>query len=320
MTVVTRCRWRFLRDFLRFEVPRCPQKRLFHISMDNVVTSNVRVKIPEDRTVPQFCWSKMDRIADLLSMTEGTRGTRKTHGDIQREAIQFGGALQELGMKKGDILSVILLNCPEFNVYGLLCILCVGSYQGTHTVTMDKLDPVKFLELLREYHPTILHLVPPMLNFFLNYPGIKSEDFASVRQFLCGAAPVSRNLVLALNSKFDLKNSYFAEGYGLTETSPATHITPPFAPKYGSCGRPIPNTEVIVRDLNTGENLPANQPGEICVRGPQVMKGYWQNEKATAEAIDPDGWFRTGDIGCFDEDGYFWILDRVKDLIKVKAL
>ncbi|CAG0906056.1 unnamed protein product, partial [Cyprideis torosa] len=97
-------------------VPKCPQMRLFHISMDNIVTSAARVKIPENRTVPQFCWSKMDRIADLLSMTDGTRGTRKTHGDIQREAIQFGGALQELGMKKGDILSVILLNCPEFNV------------------------------------------------------------------------------------------------------------------------------------------------------------------------------------------------------------
>ncbi|CAG0888315.1 unnamed protein product [Cyprideis torosa] len=246
-------------------------------------------------------------------------------------------------MKKGDILSVILLNCPEFNVvfFGanmagvivsplnpsytaeeIAALLDVGqaSYVVTEGQILNKVvealklskTSIKVVipahtlpEQLREHadqgltfldfgdlvcngrikwkqpkmdpQPTMLHLVPPMLNFLLNYPGIKSEDFASVRQFFCGAAPVPRNLVLALNSKFNLSKSYFAEGYGLTETSPVTHITPPFAPKYGSCGGPLPNTEAIVRDVETGESLPANQPGEICVRGPQVAPAELEN-------------------------------------------
>ncbi|CAG0894009.1 unnamed protein product [Cyprideis torosa] len=468
-----------------FSPQKFSRRCLIQVSSNNVVCSTIRTRIPDDLTVPEFCYQNLDRISEMLAVTDGVRGTRKTHGDIQREATQFGGSLLELGMMKGDVLSVLLNNCPEysvaffgsntagiifsplnpnyspeeiaglldlsgssfvltegailnvvmealklckarvkgliaahtqpelvkkhsnqglpffdfddlvrrgrtdwsqpkidpqrdlsilpfssgttgfpkgvmlthgnlvanlaqinepkvshfisleegtdmligllpyFHIYGLICILCSGSYHGAHTVTLDKLHPPVFMKIIREYRPTVLHLVPPLLNFLLNYPDAKADDFTSIRVFLCGAAPVSSNLFF-YSSRFLHKalsvRALIPEGYGMTEASPVTHLTPPSKPKYGSCGLPVPNTEAVIRDISTGENLPANKRGEICIRGPQVMKGYWNNEEATAATIDEEGWLRTGDVGLFDEDGYFWVVDRVKELIKVKGL
>jgi acyl-CoA synthetase (AMP-forming)/AMP-acid ligase II len=109
------------------------------------------------------------------------------------------------------------------------------------------------------------------------------------------------------------------QGYGMTETSPATHISSPAHNKPGSVGRAVPNTECRLVSVETGEDVGAGEPGEIWVRGPQVMKGYLNCVEATAQTIDPEGWLHTGDVGYVDEDGYFFIVDRAKELIKYKA-
>jgi len=196
-----------------------------------------------------------------------------------------------------------------------------GLYQGAFTKTVPKFEPETFIKGIREHKPTCIHLVPPLISFMAASPEFTKKEFESIHSIMGGAAPIGEALISRLLQKAE-KYFFFQEGYGMTESSPVTHILPASTKntKIGSCGIVMPGTECKLVDPSTGEILGRQERGEICVRGPHVMKGYFKNEKATAETIDSEGWLHTGDIGLYDDEDCFYVVDRMKELIKVKGL
>lgn len=165
-----------------------------------------------------------------------------------------------------------------------------------------------------------MHLVPPLVSLLGHHPDLKLEAFHRLHTIVCGAAPLGPAAANRLMQRLGRTDLLLQEGYGMTETSPVTHLSPVVNNQIGSFGEPVSRTRVKIVDINTGEALGPGQPGEMCVTGPQLMKGYFNNRKATEETIDPDGWLHTGDIAYYDERNQFYIVDRLKELIKVKGL
>jgi acyl-CoA synthetase (AMP-forming)/AMP-acid ligase II len=153
----------------------------------------------------------------------------------------------------------------------------------------------------------------------VKHPAVAQYDLSSVRLVFSGAAPLGEDLARELSLKLGCP---VVQGYGMTEASPVTHLSPTLnAPmKPGSAGRVVPNTEVKIVDVTTGAELPQGEEGELLIRGPQIMKGYLNQPGDTAACLDPEGWYHTGDVGYVDPEGYFFIVDRTKELIKYKGL
>ncbi|CAG7731147.1 unnamed protein product, partial [Allacma fusca] len=216
---------------------------------------------------------------------------------------------------------VVLGLVPFFHVLGAV-IMCNTSLQlGAKVVTIPKFDPTLFTKVFKQHKFTITHLVPPLLGFLVANPAITKEDFDRLTTIVCGGAAVAPHVVHGVWKKAG-REIYFGEAYGMTESTGATHSVSPGSnnTRVGSVGLVLPSTEAKVVDVDSGEALGPNQNGEIFTRGPQVMQGYLNNEEATQNTIDKDGWLRTGDIGYYAEDGHFYIVDRLKELIKVKGL
>ena len=170
-------------------------------------------------------------------------------------------------------------------------------------------------------HPVALSftpLVPPIVLTLSKNPVVDNYDLSKLKTIFCGAAPLDEQLTRACMQRLGCD---VRQGYGMTETSPVTHSSPadPARVKFGAVGVPAPNTECKVVNLETGESLTHHQEGEVCVRGPQIMKGYLNRPEATAATVDPEGWLHTGDIGYADDEGHFFIVDRAKELIKYKG-
>jgi acyl-CoA synthetase (AMP-forming)/AMP-acid ligase II len=184
---------------------------------------------------------------------------------------------------------------------------------------MPRFNLEQFLQTLQNYEVTFAHLVPPIILDLAKHPLVDRYDLSKLRAINSGAAPLGEAVARACAERL---GCIVKQGYGLTEASPVTHAVstdPPDRIKLASVGSCLSNTEGKVVDLATGTELGPHQQGEIWVRGPQVMKGYLNHPNATAAAIDAEGWFRTGDIGYADEDGYFYIVDRAKEMIKYKG-
>jgi acyl-CoA synthetase (AMP-forming)/AMP-acid ligase II len=214
---------------------------------------------------------------------------------------------------------VVLGLLPFYHIYGMVVIMSWALYKGATVVTMPRFDMEQFLTTLQKYSITYAVLVPPIILALAKHPVVAQFDLSKLRTVVSGAAPLGADLEEAVRQR--LKVSVM-QGYGMTEASPVTHfcaLTPPGKPKGGSVGMPVPNTQVRVVDVATGADLGPNQDGELLIAGPQVMQGYLNNPGATAATIDGDGWLHTGDVGFADEDSYFWIVDRVKELIKYNA-
>lgn len=158
--------------------------------------------------------------------------------------------------------------------------------------------------------------VPPIILALAKHPVIDNYDLSSLRQVFSGAAPLSAELALEAGARI---NCEVVQGYGMTELSPVSHLTPQGHFKAGTSGVTVPNAECRIVDPVTGEDQPVGGEGELWVRGPMVMKGYLNNPEATAATIDADGWLHTGDVGFIDADGHLTVVDRVKELIKVKG-
>jgi acyl-CoA synthetase (AMP-forming)/AMP-acid ligase II len=208
---------------------------------------------------------------------------------------------------------------PFFHIYGQVVIMNYGLYRGATIVTMPKFDLEPFLRLLQDHRVTRAYLVPPIVLALAKHPVVDQYDLSSLRLVMSGAAPLDAGLAAQCEQRLGVQ---VIQGYGLTETSPVTHCTPdddPGANKPGSIGPLLPNTECRVVDWGTAENLGPNEDGELWIRGPQVMRGYLNNREATARTIDEEGWLHTGDIGHTEADGYFTIVDRLKELIKYKG-
>jgi acyl-CoA synthetase (AMP-forming)/AMP-acid ligase II len=192
----------------------------------------------------------------------------------------------------------------------------MGLYTGATIVTMSRFDLEGFLKIAQDYEVSMAHLVPPILLALSKSPVVDNYQLPRLKTIFSGAAPLGEDLTRACMKRLDC---IVRQGYGMTETSPVTHSSPRDEIKFGSVGVPAPNTECKLVSLETGETLGPNEKGEVCVRGPQIMKGYLNKPEATAQTIDADGWLHTGDIGYADEDGHFFIVDRAKELIKYKG-
>lgn len=207
---------------------------------------------------------------------------------------------------------------PFFHIYGMVVILCAILRRGATVVTMPQFDLETYLRLTQDYKVSAAYLVPPVALALAKHPMVDKYDLSSLKMVNSGAAPMSGELEKELSTRLHL---FAKQGYGMTETSPVTHFTPNDEAQYrpGSCGLLVPNSECRLLDIETGRELGPNERGELYIRGPQVMKGYLNKPEATAECLDGEGWLRTGDVAYADEDGFFFIVDRLKEFIKYKA-
>ena len=255
---------------------------------------------------------------DLVALpySSGTTGLPKgvmlTHYNLIANMRQMDGLDY---FHRDDTLLCVL---PLFHIYGLVVVLNMGLHMGATVVTMPRFDLEQFLGNIQKYRVTLSHIVPPIILKLAKDPLVDDYDFSTLKTIFSGAAPLGAELTRECIARIGCS---IRQGYGMTETSPVTHSSPADSSKMklGSIGPPAPNTECKLVDPATGAELGANQEGEVCVRGPQVMKGYLNNPEATARTIDADGWLHTGDIGYGDDDGHFYIVDRVKELIKYKG-
>jgi long-chain acyl-CoA synthetase len=185
---------------------------------------------------------------------------------------------------------------------------------GWGHILIPRPQPEPLLEAIGKFKPTFAPMVPTMYIGMLNDPKIEQTSMTSLKGCFSGSAPLPVEVIRDFENR---TGAVIVEGYGLTETSPVTHINPFAGGKriVGSIGVPVPDTEVRIADLeDSSQDVPPGETGEVLIRGPQVMQGYWNKPEATAETI-VDGWLRTGDIGMMDEEGYFYIVDRKKDMI-----
>ncbi len=254
----------------------------------------------------------------VLQYTGGTTGVPKaamlSHRNLVANALQCR-AWFNIATKERE---VVLASIPYFHVYGMTVAMTYPLMVGATIVLETRPDVDEILKLINKYHPTQFPGVPALYNGINHHPKRDQYDLRSIRICLSGSAP----LPLEVAKKFEAETGgRVVEGYGLSETSPVTHANPIEGERRaGSVGLPMPETDQRIVDLETGTKvMPPMETGELCVRGPQVMLGYYHQPKETA-AVLQDGWFKTGDIAYIDAEGYCFIVDRKKDLINVGGL
>ena len=252
---------------------------------------------------------------DLVALpySSGTTGLPKgvmlTHRNLVANILQ---STAQQPVTADDTLVGVL---PLFHIYGLTVVMNAGLRNGATLVTVPRFDLEGYLGLVQEHRATKAHLVPPIVLALAKSPVVERYDLSSLTLINSGAAPLSAEVQKAAAERIGCP---VVQGYGMTESSPVTHVTPldPARHRLGSIGPPVPNTECRIVDVASGDELGPGEEGEVCVRGPQVMRGYLDDPEATAATVDEDGWLHTGDVGRADEDGYVVLVDRVKELIK----
>ena len=252
----------------------------------------------------------------LLQYTGGTTGVPKgamlTHRNLIANTLQclaWTGAAAKLETER------VLTPLPLYHIFSLTAnLLSFAVLGGLNYLIPDPRDLRRLIRIMREAHITWMSGVNTLFNALVNAPDFAGIDFSSLRIAVGGGAAVQREVAQRWR---EVTGSNVVEGYGLTEASPVVCINPFFAPKLGTVGLPVPSTEVTIRD-DHGKALPVGADGEIWVRGPQVMAGYWQRPDETAKVL-ADGWLKTGDVGVFDAQGYLKLLDRKKDMINVSG-
>jgi acyl-CoA synthetase (AMP-forming)/AMP-acid ligase II len=272
--------------------------------------------LAEEHGDPPSVATDPDEDLAVLPYSSGTTGLPKgvmlTHRNVVANLCQIG-AVQEVG--EDDKLVGVL---PFFHIYGMQVIMNLALRKGATVVTMPRFDLAQFLALVEDRQITRAYLVPPIVLALAKHPLVDEHDLSSLGLIMSGAAPLGPELADACSRRLDC---LVVQGYGLTETSPVTHTTPERRDRNrpGAVGLPAPNTEVRVVDPESGRDLGAGETGEVWVRGPQVMRGYLGNDDATRATIDDEGWLHTGDLGYVDSDGYLFVVDRLKELIKYKG-
>lgn len=263
----------------------------------------------------------------LIPYSSGTTGMPKgvmlTHKNLVSNLKQVQcPKMMQYGAEKGKGDTVLTVP-PFFHIYGFNGIMNYNISLGFHLVSMPRFTPEDYIKCLVEYQPKTLFVVPSLLAFLGTHPMVKKNHLQSVQMIMVGAAPttdtvVEKFLLKCEKTKDEIK---LLQGYGMTESSPVTLMTPYTYPydKVGSVGQLVPSTQARVISLTSGEALGPHKSGELLLRGPQVMKGYWNNDGATQQTIDTQGWLHTGDVAYYEDDHYFYIVDRTKELIKVKG-
>lgn len=248
----------------------------------------------------------------LLQYTGGTTGKPKgvqlTHMNLVSNVQMCTAWIFKLEKEKESVLGVL----PFFHVYGMTTVMNLSIMYGSKMILLPKFDPETVLKTIQKMKPTLFPGAPTMYIGLLNHPNLKKYDLSSIRACISGSAP----LPVEIQEQFEkITNGSLVEGYGLTESSPVTHANFLWGERVnGSIGVPWPDTEAMIVEEGTLNEVPLGEVGEIAVRGPQIMKGYWNREEET-EATLKDGWLLTSDMGRMDEDGYFYVVDRKKDMI-----
>jgi long-chain acyl-CoA synthetase len=255
---------------------------------------------------------------DLVALpySSGTTGFPKgvmlSHRNLVTNNVQFIACLR---LRESDRLMLFL---PFYHIYGTM-LMGSAVYTGSMCVLMERFEPVECMQLIERHRVTLFFVVPPVLLMLSNWPELAKHDLSSLRLTMVGAAPVAPELSRRFR---ELTGVPVLQGYGMTEASPLTHVNPVHDEQLNvvdSAGRLAHDTEHRIVDIETGEReLAPGEIGEICIRGPQIMQGYWKAPEATAAALR-DGWYYSGDIGCVDERGYLYIRDRKKEMIKFKG-
>jgi acyl-CoA synthetase (AMP-forming)/AMP-acid ligase II len=212
---------------------------------------------------------------------------------------------------------VMINQLPFFHIYGMTVLMGTSVLAGATQVVASQFRPVdQFLSLFETYRPTLFFTVPLIIQEFCHHPKVPTMDWSRLRYVNAGGAILSPEVQQRFKQ---ITGVPVMVGYGLTESSPTTHVTPIRKIKLGSIGLPLSLTEDRIVDPETGTELPTREVGELWIRGPQVMKGYYNNPDATAQTV-VNGWLRTGDLAWKDEEGYVFIVDRLKEVIKCKGL
>ncbi len=267
------------------------------------------------KTSPQAPKVKLtfDDVA-IYQYTGGTTGVSKgavlTHGNLSKQVQQVAAWFPHV-----DSDNIALGALPFFHVFGLSSVMNMAIYYGWQIILIARPQPPQLIEAIKKHKPTFAALVPTMYIGVLQHPEISSIDMSSIENMFSGSAPLPVEVIKEFE---DRTKGIIVEGYGLTESSPTTHINPcgeGSLRKVGSIGLPVCDTLCRIVDLNDDKiDVPTGESGELLIKGPQVMKGYLNRPEATAETL-ADGWLHTGDIAKMDEDGYFYIIDRKKDMV-----
>ncbi|MFK7996770.1 MAG: AMP-binding protein [Granulosicoccus sp.] len=249
----------------------------------------------------------------VLPYSSGTTGLPKgvmlSHQNLVANLVQLNDTMQYEEYEVG--IAVL----PFFHIFGMQALMGSLLSNGHSLVTVPRFDMAQVLNLIQTHKVTQFFLVPPIVLGLAKSPLVDDYDLSSLRKIVCGAAPLGGDLTTEASKRIDCP---IVQAYGMTELSPASHVTPGFKHKPGSSGVTVANTQSRIVDKNNND-LPPDTEGQLLVKGPQVMMGYLNNKVATAETLDDDGWLRTGDLAVIDEDGYLTIVDRVKELIKYKG-
>jgi acyl-CoA synthetase (AMP-forming)/AMP-acid ligase II len=254
----------------------------------------------------------------VLPYSSGTSGIPKgvmlSHRNIVANLCQMEGVTGVL--QAGDHVLGVL---PFFHIYGMVVILGGALRQGACVVTLPRFDLEQALGVLQDHRVRMANVVPPIILAMAKHPVVAKYDLSNLEYLFSGAAPLGQEVASACEARLNLK---VRQGYGLTETSPVSHFHPMEGERVhlDSVGPCAPNTECRLVDSDTGLDVAPGERGEVWIRGPQVMLGYFNKPEATAACITDDGWFKTGDVAVIDDQGWFRIVDRVKELIKYKGL
>jgi acyl-CoA synthetase (AMP-forming)/AMP-acid ligase II len=251
-----------------------------------------------------------------MPVSSGTTGFPKvvqlTHRNLVANVVQSDAVID---IRETDVMIGVL---PFFHIYGLTVLINLALSKGATVVTMPRFDLDEFLTLMQEHRVTFACLVPPIVLALAKHPAVDKVDLSSLEHVLTGAAPLDASIARAAAERLGCS---VLQGYGLTESSPvlSAPTRDPAAARAASTGPIVPNTDIQVRNVETGDPLGPDEDGEILARGPQVMVGYLDDREANAMTLEPDGWLHTGDIGHVDADGYLYVVDRLKELIKYRG-
>jgi acyl-CoA synthetase (AMP-forming)/AMP-acid ligase II len=271
--------------------------------------------LQNDGTLPDVTVDAKNDVI-VLPYSSGTTGLPKgvmlTHYNLVSNICQIAGS--DMDFNQDDVMIGVL---PFFHIYGMVVVMSYILYQGGTVVTMPRFDLEEFLKIMQHYKVTVACLVPPIILALAKHPMVTNYDLSQLRLIFSGAAPLSADVQNAAAQRLE---THVVQGYGLTETSPVTHGTPAGKVKSGAVGPSLPNVSVRIVNFETGSDAADREPGEVWLHGPNVMKGYLGKADATAAMLDENGWLHTGDIGYVDEEGYLYVVDRIKELIKYKGM
>lgn len=264
--------------------------------------------------LPQQVPVDLDEHITVLPYSSGTTGLPKGVMLTQRNiATNVDQARAMAPIEAGEWTVAFL---PFFHIYGQTVLMNTYLASGAGLVVMPRFEIESFLDLVQTYRTPRVWAVPPVAIALAKHPSVDNYDLSALRYVYSGAAPADDTLMNSIKSRI---GAVGIQAYGMTELSPISHIAPPEGANPGAVGIAAPNTQCRIVNPDTLTDRGSNEEGELWIKGPQVMKGYLNNPKATAETIVEDGWLRTGDLGLIDDNGELWIRDRLKELIKFKG-